>query len=163
MQALADLAGCSVALGTRAGFSLVYVEHCRGASPVHIALDVGSHIRLATSAMGRAYLAGLPGEERAVLMEALEAREGERWPAARAGIEQAAADLAARGFVISAGDWKEEINAVGVPLPLGTGSLSFALNCGGPAFLMPRERLVEEIGPRLAELAARIMGRMNAA
>jgi DNA-binding IclR family transcriptional regulator len=105
----------------------------------------------------------LAREERDALLEALAAREGERWPAVRAGIEQAVADLAVRGFVVSAGDWKEEINAVGVPLPLGTGSLSFALNCGGPAFLMPRDRLVEEIGPRLAELAARIMARMNAA
>ena len=159
MQELADHAGASAALGTRDRFTMVYVEHCRGDSPVHIALDTGAHIKLATTAMGRAYLAGLPEPERARLLDQLAEREGARWPAIRDGIDQAIEDLKTRGFVLSAGDWKAEISAVGVPLPVGTGSLAFALNCGGPTFLMPRERLIDDLGPRLAALAERL-GRM---
>jgi DNA-binding IclR family transcriptional regulator len=157
MQALADYAGGSVALGTRDRFSMVYVEHCRGPSPVQIALDVGSHIKLATSAMGRAYIAGLPAAERAALMEQLAEREGERWPRLRDGLDEAIENLATRGFTLSVGDWQPEVNAVGVPLMLDTGSLAFALNCGGPAFLMPRQRLIDEFGPRLADIARLIM------
>ncbi len=161
MQELADHCGASVALGTRDRFSMVYVEHCRGDSPVQIALDVGSHIRLATSAMGRAYIAGLGHEERARLMDALREREGKSWPRVRDGIARAVEDLATRGFVISAGDWKEEVNAVGVPLMLGTGSLAYALNCGGPAFSMPIEKLIDDFGPRLAGVARRVRGTME--
>lgn len=161
MQELAEQTGAAVALGTRDRFSMVYVELCRGDSPFQIALEIGSHIRLATSAMGRAYVAGLAGAERTGLLEQLAGREGERWPEVKEGIDRAVADLAAHGFVLSAGDWKPEINAVGVPLPLGSGSLAFALNCGGPAFLLSRERLLDDIGPRLADLARRIQAGME--
>jgi DNA-binding IclR family transcriptional regulator len=161
MQELADYTGVAVALGTRDRLSMVYIGHCRGDSPVHIALDVGSHIKLSLSAMGRAYLAGLPAPERDRLMEQLAVHEGERWPPLRAGIEQAIIDLETRGFVISAGDWKAEVNAVGVPLDFGSGPLRFALNCGGPAFVTPRDRLIEDYGPRLVALATRIKAAMG--
>ena len=65
-------------------------------------------------------------------------------------------DFAPQGFVVSAGDWKADVNAVGVPLGIGTGGLAFALNCGGPAFPLPKERLAGEIGPRLVATVARI-------
>ena len=166
MQELADHSGVSVALGTRDRLSMVYVECCRGDSAITLALDVGSHIKLGTSSMGRAYIAGLPDHERGLLMEQLERHEGERWPRVRDGIHEAIEDYRSRGFVVSAGTWKPEVNSVGVPLGIGDGSLSFALNCGGPAYMLSRERLVEDIGPRLAALAANIrrsMGVGNAA
>lgn len=156
LQELADYTGVSVALGTRDRLSMVYVECCRGDSAITLALDVGSHIKLGTSAMGRAFLAGLPAAERGHLMDQLAEHEGERWPAVRAGIEQAVADYGRYGFVVSAGDWKQDVNAVGVPLTMGDGHLSFALNCGGPAYMLPRERLMDDIGPRLAVVAERI-------
>lgn len=162
MQRLADYCGLAVALGTRDRMSMVYVEHCMGDSPVSIGLTTGSHIKLATSAMGRAYLCGLPEADRAVLMEQLAAREGGRWPDMRAGIEAALDEHRRLGFVLSTGAWKAEVNAVGVPLALGTGALHFALNCGGPAFLMPRDRILDDIGPRLLavaqELRERVLG-----
>jgi DNA-binding IclR family transcriptional regulator len=162
MQELADYTGVAVALGTRDRLSIVYIGHCRGDIPVHIDLDVGSHIKLSVSAMGRAYIAGLPAPERERLMEQLAVHEGDRWPALRAGIERAIEDLETKGFVLSAGDWKAEVNAVGVPLFFGGGPLRFALNCGGPSFVTPRERLVDDYGPRLVEVAARIKRAMGA-
>lgn len=163
MQELADYSGVSVALGTRDRMSMVYVECCRGNSAITLALDVGSHIKLGTSGMGRAYLAGLPEEERCHLMDLLAEHEGDRWPVVREGIEQAVEDLRTRGFCLSAGEWKSEVHAVGVPLRVGEGSLSFALNCGGPAYMLPRERLIDDIGPRLAALADRIRQTMGVA
>ncbi len=156
LQELADETGVSVALGTRDTLSMVYVECCRGASTVTLALDVGSHIKLGTSAMGRAFLAGLPDGEREPLMEQMAAREGARWPAVEDGIRQAIDDYARFGFTLSAGDWRQEVNAVGVPLTLGDGHLSYALNCGGPAYMLTRARLISDIGPQLKSLADRI-------
>jgi hypothetical protein len=37
-----------------------------------------------------------------------------------------------------------------------------AFNCGGPAFLLPQEKLVEDLGPRLVQLVRNVemsMGR----
>jgi DNA-binding IclR family transcriptional regulator len=161
MQELADYTGVAVALGTRDRYSMVYIGHCRGEIPVHIDLDVGSHIKLGVSAMGRAYIAGLPAAEREKLMEQLAAREGDRWPKLRAGIGQAVDDLGKRGFVLSAGDWQPEVSAVGVPLFFGGGPLRFALNCGGPTFVTPRDKLVEDYGPRLVDVVARIKRAMG--
>ena len=44
----------------------------------------------------------------------LAARNGERWPKLKAGIERARRDIAARGFAISIGEWQPDVNAVGV-------------------------------------------------
>ena len=158
MQALADETQCSVALATRDGMAMLYIEACRGSSAIRVDLDVGSHLKLATSAIGRAYLAGLPDRDRADLMVKLAAREGEAWPAMEAGIAAALEDFRELGFVVSAGDWKREVNAVGVPLAIGTGGLAFALNCGGPAFVLPAERLRSDVGPKLKRTAQAVRG-----
>jgi DNA-binding IclR family transcriptional regulator len=161
MQELADYSGVSVALGSRDRLSMAYVECCRGDSAITLALNVGSHIKLGTSAMGRAFLAGLPAVEREQLYDQLAAHEGDRWMTVKRGIEQAQADVAERGFSISAGEWKSEVNAVGVPLRVGEGGLAFALNCGGPAYKLPFDRLVDDIGPRLVAVADKVRQAMG--
>jgi DNA-binding IclR family transcriptional regulator len=106
-------------------------------------------------------MAGLDQPERASLMAQLAQHEGDRWPQIKRGLDEAVMDLKTRGFTMSAGDWKTEVNAVGVPLHLGSGAMSFALSCGGPAFVTPRDRLVGDIGPRLADMAFRIKKAMG--
>ncbi|SIS67060.1 IclR family transcriptional regulator [Insolitispirillum peregrinum] len=161
LQELATYSGLSVALGTRDQLSMVYLECCRGDSAIMLALDVGSHLKLSTSAIGRAYLSALPPAEQAGLFASLARHEGDRWPEALRGLEQAKTDIANRGFCLSAGDWKSEVNAVGVPLGVGEGGLAFALNCGGPAYMLPFERLIDDIGPRLVQVAAAIRRQMG--
>lgn len=163
LQALADETGTSVALGTRDNLNMVYVECCRADSTATLALDVGSHIKLATSAMGRALLAGMSAADRQPLLDQIAAREGDHWPTIRAGIESALEDYARLGFTLSAGDWKQEVNAAGVPLLLGGDHLSYALNCGAPAYMLPRDHLIEVIGPRLKALAEGIRHTTSAA
>jgi DNA-binding IclR family transcriptional regulator len=152
MQALADLTGVSVALGSRDRLNLLYVEYCRPQSTVALRLDIGARIPLATTSMGRALLAALPDDERRYLMDHIARKEGERWPEIRAGIEQGIEDLATRGFTIAFGGWQKDVNAVGVPLVPADGSPILAFNCGGPSFLLPRERLENEVGPRLVNM-----------
>ena len=57
MQELAAFSGASVSLGARDRFSMIYIEHCRGPAALTLSMDVGARIPLATSAIGRAYLA----------------------------------------------------------------------------------------------------------
>jgi DNA-binding IclR family transcriptional regulator len=152
MQALADHADASVALGSRDRLSLVYVEACRSPSSLMLRLDLGARIPLATTAMGRALIAALPEAERAFLLERMARREEPNWPTIRAGIERAAEDLATRGFTLSLGDWQADVAAVGVPLIPPDGSGIFAFNCGAPAHQLSRDRLERDIGPRLVNL-----------
>lgn len=156
MQALANYTGASVALGTRDRFNAIYIEFCRGKSSIMLRLNVGARIPLATTAMGRALLAGTPGEDRQRLLRQIARRDGAKWPKVRPGVERALKEIEARGFSVSVGEWESDINAVGVPLAAPDGSGIFAFNCGAPAFHFSRSQLENEIGPRLLNTARNI-------
>lgn len=156
MEELSEYAQASVSIGARDRLSMVYIESCRSSANVTLRLDVGSRIPLATSAVGRALLCGLPQGERDYLMDHVRLQDEENWPRVKAGIEQAQRDYQERGFVISAGDWQKDVHAVGVPLMGTDGDRAMAFNCGGPAFLLPLDRLVNDVGPRLVQLVRKV-------
>jgi DNA-binding IclR family transcriptional regulator len=145
-----------VSLGTRDRLSMVYVESCRSSANVTLKLDVGSLIPLATTAMGKALLCVLPQTERDCLLDHMRLHHGERWPLIKAGIEQGFRDYQERGFCIAAGTWQTDLHAIGGPMLGFDGAQAMAFNCGGPAFLLPRDKLENDLGPRLAQLVKKI-------
>jgi len=155
MQDLADSANASVGLGSRDRLSMVYLECCRGPGTVTLSLDVGSRVPLATSAMGRALMAILPDSERDYLMDHIRAKAPDEFARIEAGIERAMRDIEARGFCFSLGDWQPEVHAVGVPL-ITPDRTAYALNCGGPSFVLTPRQLEEDYGPKLVEIARQI-------
>jgi DNA-binding IclR family transcriptional regulator len=162
MRELAEHAQASVAIGIRDRLSMVYIETCRCSSGVTLRRDVGSHIPIATTAMGKALLSVLPQTERDFLMDHIRLANEEKWPQIKANLEQGFRDYQDHGFCMSVGDWEGNINAVGVPLINPEGEASMAFNCGGPAYLLPREALMDDFGPRLVELVHNVevnMGR----
>jgi DNA-binding IclR family transcriptional regulator len=161
MQEFADYADAAVALGTRDRLDIIYIEHCRSKHGVMLRLGLGSRIPMATTAMGRALIAGLPEAERTWLLGYMKRQEGRRWPQVRAGIERAISDVAARGFTLSIGEWERNINAVGVPVMAPDGSGMFAFNCGAPAFQFSRKRLESDIGPRLVNVVRNVEADLN--
>lgn len=161
MQELANASGLSLALGSRDRLNMVYLEHARDAGSVTLRLDIGSHIPIATTAMGRAFLAAIPENERAYLMSAMAERAGTAWPPMANGVERALRQVAETGFCTSFGEWQQDVNAVGVPLRSMDGATVMALNCGGPAFLHKPEKLEAEWGPRLVNVARTIEKEMQ--
>jgi DNA-binding IclR family transcriptional regulator len=161
MLALANYTGASVALGTRDRLNVIYIEFCRGKSASMLRLGMGSRIPVATTAMGRALLAGSPEKDRQWLLRNIARREGKKWPKIRAGVERALKSVNNRGFSISAGEWQSDINAVGVPLVPSDGSGVFAFNCGAPVFHFGRARLENEIGPRLLNMVRNIEAELS--
>jgi DNA-binding IclR family transcriptional regulator len=156
MQELADYADLTVALGGRDRMQMVYLEVCRGPGAVTLRLDVGSHAPIAATSMGRALLAVLPDEERDYLMRHLQKREtGENFERLAKGVDHAIGEIRDRGFCTSLGDWRHDVNAVGVPIITADRNV-YAINCGGPSFKVSREALETDLGPRLVELAGRI-------
>ncbi|MDQ0138065.1 DNA-binding IclR family transcriptional regulator [Neorhizobium galegae] len=152
MQALADHAGAPVALGAKDHLSMVYLECCRSANAITLAIEVGAHIKLASSSLGRAYIAGLPPVERNLLLDQLADHEGPDWPALSDGIAEAMESYEKFGYCLSVGNWKSDVNSVGVPYRPKDGSPVLAFNCGGPSFLLDRDRLTDDIGPRLVAM-----------
>jgi DNA-binding IclR family transcriptional regulator len=161
MAELAKLTGASVALGTRDRLNAIYIEFCRGKSASMLRLGLGSRIPLATTAMGRALIAGTPDKERLALLRSLAKRESKKWPRLRAGVDRAIKDIDSRGFTMSVGDWQSDINAVGVPLMAPDGSGLFAFNCGAPSFHFGRPWLQSEIGPRLLNMVRNIEAELS--
>jgi DNA-binding IclR family transcriptional regulator len=156
MQAVADEASASVALGGPDRLSMVYIGHCRSDNQITVRTDVGSRVPMATSAMGRAYLAALPEAQREEVLDLIRPKAGADWPKLRAAIEDAVEQVATHGFTMSIGEWQHDINGVGVPLTPEDGSGILAFNCGAPAFRLDRERLENELGPRLVGMVRSI-------
>ncbi len=160
MQALADHAGegALVGLGGRDDLSMIYLACARSAGLVSQRLDVGSRISLRRSGMGWAYLAATTPEEREALLPRLRQRTGEAaWPRILENIDRAARDVRRRGFCINMGEWNEQIASVAVPLRVAhSGAPLMVLNCGGLSHLMTQERLENDLGPRLVEIARRV-------
>jgi DNA-binding IclR family transcriptional regulator len=148
--------GGAVAVGARDRLSMIYVGQARSSLTVGVQLDVGSKIPIATTAMGRAYLCALQGEERATLVRELREYYGGRWPRIKDGIERAEEMIAKHGFVISAGEWQDDVHAAGVALTLNDGTGPYAFNCGAPAFRFTEDRLLHDIGPRLVAMVRNI-------
>jgi DNA-binding IclR family transcriptional regulator len=106
--------------------------------------------------MGRALLAVLPEEERDYLMRHLKKREtGEAFDRLKQGVERAVDEVRERGFCTSLGEWRHDVNAVGVPVITADRNV-YAINCGGPTFKVSRDTLENDLGPRLVELANQI-------
>jgi len=155
MQELADHVQASVSMGSRDRLNMVYIENCRSSSTVTLRMDIGSAIPMATTAMGRAFLAALPEWERDYLLENIKKRNEDTWPKLKAGLDRAFKEYEEHGFCSSLGEWQKDVSAVGVPMSTPDGHI-IAFNCGGPAFSIKRGALEAEMGPRLVNMVREV-------
>jgi DNA-binding IclR family transcriptional regulator len=156
MQELAAFSGASVSLGARERFSMIYIEHCRGPAALTLSMDVGARIPLATSAIGRAYLAMIDESERRAIVADVQSHEPAAWPKVRAGIERAVRDHAKLGVTCSFGDWQKDVNGIARAFHPGGGLPPMAISCGGPASSLSKDLLLGQVRPRLIELTQRL-------
>ena len=160
MQALAAFSGAMVSLGARDRLAMIYVENCRSTAALTLSLDVGSRIPVASTAMGRAWVAAAAPAERRALLEQLQAADPHAWPAVYAGIERAMDDVRQLGVACSFGDWQQDVHAIARAFDPGGGLPPMSINCGGPAFQLPRRFLLDEVRPRLIDAVAQLEGRL---
>lgn len=163
MQELADRSHAMVSLGMRDRLSMIYVENCRSESALTLSLDVGSRIPLATTAMGRAWLALCSDTERDSLMKRIRERDEAAWPRVGEGIARALAEYRELGCTTSFGEWQKDVNAIAIAFRPTGGRSIMAINCGGPRFNLSREFLLDEVRPPLLALASRLQGLDGAA
>jgi DNA-binding IclR family transcriptional regulator len=146
----------NVGLGTRAGNQMVYTDACESEALISLRLNAGSRIPIATSAMGRAYLASLDADERGALLEELRGRYDDDWAGIVAGVDAATEELERYGYCSSLGDWQKDIHGVAVPIAAPAGELVYVLNLGGAAYALPEQEIRERHAPRLVALARKV-------
>jgi len=135
---------------------MIYTDTCEGKGLIGVRLYAGSRIPILTTAMGRAYLCGLQAAERETLLQELRPRYGAEWPAVVKGVEAAVRSVERHGFCTSAGDWQKEIHGVAAPVRTSTDGRVFAVNLGGPAYLLPLKEMETTLSPRIAQVAREI-------
>lgn len=156
MLELAHFSGASVSLGVRDKLSMIYVENCRSGAALTLTLDVGSRMPLATSAMGRAWLAAVPESERLGVLEQIHELDDLAWPGIKAGVDKALNDYQTLGVACSFGDWNKEVNGIARAFDPGNGLPIMAVNVGGPSFNLSPDFLLEQVRPRLIQLVQAI-------
>jgi DNA-binding IclR family transcriptional regulator len=156
MQELADFSGTTVSIAVRDRLSMIYVEICRSSAALALALQVGGRMPLAVSAIGRAYLVRASEQERKDIFSRAQELDDLAFQALKEALDKGRQDYAQYGCTTSFGEWQKDVNGIAVGfLPIG-GNQLMSLNCGGPSSSISKEFLLEEVRPRLIEIAARL-------
>lgn len=156
MQNLALAQGVTVAMASRDRSSMIIVDAFNASSLSSLHLEAGSRVPIATTAVGRAFLAGLAPEERLFFFEVLAKKHPDGWEQTRAKIDDAIAQVETRGFCYVEDDWHHGMRAVGAPLKSLGGQPLKSMLCGAPSFAVTRAKLEEELGPQLAHMCRQL-------
>ena len=156
MQELADFSRTMVSLGMRDRLSMIYVENCRSQAALTLRLDVGARIPVASTAMGRAYLAEISSNERNDILERVRDLDELAWPTLRDRVMRAVDEYHTLGCCTSFGEWQPDVNAIAIAFRPSENAAPLSINCGGPAFNLSPDFLLEEVRPRLIELVAQL-------
>ncbi|KJZ18433.1 IclR family transcriptional regulator [Loktanella sp. S4079] len=132
MQELADDISALVAVGVQDGEAVMLARVWRPRGRPAIWLQEGHRLPLDHSAPGRAIKA----------TTAASPEDSDQTVADRQS-------LIIKGYVTSLGGWNAEVNACAVPFVPDQTGLPFAFLCGAGMDEMPKERIHEEIGPKL--------------
>jgi DNA-binding IclR family transcriptional regulator len=160
MQELALETDSAVGLGVRDGAYVIHLEYARGTTAVIRDIAAGFRISIAGSATGWACLAGMRPEERDAALKQIRAELAAKdWRVFSVKLKKAMSEVWDHGFCISIGDVDPGFNAVAAPFLHEGRRESYVLNCIGPGYLFKRERLVQEVGPRLMRLTEELRRR----
>ncbi|MGG7567080.1 IclR family transcriptional regulator [Rhodovulum sp. DZ06] len=156
MQEIANASNASVALSWPEEDTMVYVAASAAAGADGLLLDVGSRVSMANTAVGRAYLACLSDEEIEAKFKRWEVLYGAAWPELRERVLRSIEEVRTRGFCVVDREWRNNVRAAATPIYDADHQTYMSMNCGGPAFVLDEAKLVEECGPRLVHLAAKL-------
>lgn len=156
MQELADKAGATLALGVRDRLSVIYTEVARSTATLALTLQVGSRIPLATSAIGRAYMASASQQERNAILKLAHELDESAADAIRQGIARGVEDFMQYGCATSFGEWQKDVNGIAVAFRTAGTIPTMVMNCGGPSFSLTREYLLMDVRPKLLAMARKL-------
>lgn len=160
MKNLADYAEAAVAMATRDRLNMIYLDVVQGKGNVTMRRQVGTHLPIHLSSMGRACLAAMPEDERDFLLDAIRRKHAKEWPQIQKDLEKSFRDYQEHGFCFSIGEWHKDVNSVAVPFVHEQHGL-LVFNCGGPSFLLNEEKIKNDIAPRLLHMVNNIRNELG--
>lgn len=156
LERLAERFRLPVSLGARDQLDMINIETVRHSDAPYARFDLGARIPIDCTAMGRAYLYGLPeGERGQVISAILKDASAKKKAQVQKGLDAAFNSLAKQGYCTSLGDWRADVWGVAASIVTPDG-VSLAINCGGHPNDLTKELIEGEIGPRISSAAAEI-------
>lgn len=153
MQQLADQLDVSVALATPNGLDMLYIAHRTSSRISTLRLGVGSLLPMGLTAIGRAWLWGLPEPERQSYVARLLEAAGPQREAIRSGIEKAFQDLRENGVCMSYGEFQRNAYGIALPVSVGGSATPMSLSCGAIKFHPDIDAIRQRIVPALKQAA----------
>lgn len=161
MQGLADHVRGTVNLGLRDRLNMVYVESARADETNVLRPDIGSSVPILRSAIGRAWLAACPEEERAAWLNQARVYDEPTWREYRSPTLAGLREYRERGFCVSHGDWRAEVHGVAVAMRRGATGELMVFSCTASAFRLRRGQLESDFGPRLVAMVRTVEAAMG--
>lgn len=155
MEELAHNTETAVGLAGRDRLEMIYIEYSAPSAVKTFRHEIGDRVPMATSAVGRAYLAGLPDDERAYFLSYIEKKTGTEWPGVKEAIDREVEFYQSKGYCTSYGEWDKDINGISVPLVVGEGHI-YTFNAGGPRYRLSEDYLDNEVAPQLKNMVRNI-------
>jgi DNA-binding IclR family transcriptional regulator len=160
MVELAQASRTNIGLGVAEGLSVLYLEYALGEARPNRRQRVGFRVPLIRTAMGRACIAGLTENDRTALYERLQANYPREWPILREQLEDAVAQVQARGWCEAKGTFQRNVHSVAVPFLHPDGRSVMAFNSQGSSASQTAAVMARN-GQRLLELVQEVRKRMQ--
>jgi DNA-binding IclR family transcriptional regulator len=149
---LANLLDVSVALGQRDGLDILYVAYRASIHTGTLRLGVGSVLPLARTAIGHAYLFGLPEMERAQLLRQLQQSTTE-WSNLGRRLRTSFRQLQHTGTCAVLAGYQRDTYALALPVRLGRARHLMGLSCGKAQVRTQLRDVRKRIAPELQRAA----------
>jgi IclR family transcriptional regulator, KDG regulon repressor len=156
LMELQSATGETVHLAVPVGNSMVYIDKVESKRSVRLASRIGDLASLHSTALGKAYLAALPPEERRAVVSRLPLeRRTDRTVVARDELLTQLDRCARQGFAVDDVENEEGVRCVGAAVFDRRGDPVAAISISAPESRFPRRRAVT-VGPLCAEIAKKL-------
>lgn len=142
LQRLADDCGETVDLAALDGDHVIYLQVVDSPQRLKIAAAVGQRLPAFCTATGKAFLAFLPADQVNKILALGQPRYTDGTLTTPADLQRDLAATRERGFAMSEQEFESDINAVAAPIRDASGYPIGAIAIVGPAFRLPRERML---------------------
>lgn len=157
LRRLSEETGETVSLSVLDGLEVVYVDRVRNRQIVGVVLGMGSRIPSHCASMGKVMLAHLPPDELSRRLDRAKFEPcTERSSHNRAQLESELAHVRQQGYALNDEELEIGLRAVAAPIWDHNGEVVAAVNVSGSARTISRERLIDELAPKVVATAAEI-------
>lgn len=160
MQRLAQDLGGTVSIGVIDRVNFLYLETSRVNENVWTSQDLGTVGPLLPASIGSALCSLLNEDEYQEKLTEMRLGSPELWAKYSDTFREGVISCKERGFSVVKGTWIPGTQSAGVPLLRDRNGECFAMNCRVPMFRLSPNQMEEDVGPRLASLAANVRSQL---